>query len=269
MTEPSVQFSLQGNRGDIGVLTLNRPDIRNSMTPELLDAFAIASAEASTASRAGQLRCLVVTGTGSCFSSGADLSRIQRGGDHLAAHERSYAMYEPFLSLLDMAVPVIGALNGHAIGGGFGLALTCDLRIGARDATYGANFVTVGLAPGLAISYVLPRLIGVARANELLLAGRLVGGEEAERLGILNRAVDTADVLGEALALARTIADNAPLAVRATKYAIQRGLALQIRDAARLEAFAQAETVATEDAREGIAALLARRPPKFRGAPPR
>jgi enoyl-CoA hydratase/carnithine racemase len=97
-----------------------------------------------------------------------------------------------------------------------------------------------------------------------LLAGRLVSGEEAERLGILNRAVDAADVLGEALALARTIADNAPRAVRATKCAIQRGLALQIRDAARLEAFAQAETVATEDAREGIAALLARRPPKFR-----
>ena len=263
MTDPSVQFSLQGNRGDIGVLTLDRPDIRNSMTPELLDAFAIASAAASTASRAGQLRCLVVTGTGSCFSSGADLSRIQRDGDHLAPHERSYAMYEPFLSLLDIAVPVIGALNGHAIGGGFGLALACDLRIGARDATYGANFVTVGLAPGLAISYLLPRLIGVAHANELLLAGRLVGGEEAERLGILNRAVDAADVLGEALALARTIADNAPLAVRATKCAIQRGLALQIRDAARLEAFAQAETVATEDAREGIAALLARRPPKF------
>jgi enoyl-CoA hydratase/carnithine racemase len=259
MSDPAVRFSAEGA---IGVLTLNRPDNRNSMTPELLDAFAAASAQA----RAADLRCVVVTGTGTCFSSGADFkSTVQREGGHRAPNERSYAMYESFLSLLDIAVPVIGALNGHTVGGGFGLALVCDLRIGARDARYGANFVKLGLSPGMAISYLLPRLIGVARASELLLTGRLIDGAEAERLGILNRAVAADDVLGEALALARAIADNAPLAVRATKRAIQRGLDLQIRDAARLEAYAQAETLATDDAREGIAALLAKRPPKFTG----
>src|SRR6185295_12734278 len=259
MLDPAVRFAVSDA---IGVITLNRPDNRNSMTPELLDAFAAASAEA----RAADVRCVVVTGTGSCFSSGADFkSTLQREGDRRAPHERSYAMYESFLTLLDLGVPVIGALNGHAVGGGFGLALVCDLRIGARDAKYGANFVRLGLAPGMAISYTLPRLIGLARANDLLLTGRLVDGAEAEQLGILNRAVAAGDVLGEALALARTIADNAPRAVRATKRAIQRGLELQIRDAARLEAFAQAESVATDDAREGIAALLAKRPPKFTG----
>ena len=108
-------------------------------------------------------------------------------------------MYEPFLSLLDLEVPVVGALNGHAVGGGFGLALVCDMRIGALDAKYGANFVELGLAPGMSISYLLPRLVGVARANELLLTGRLVDGAEAERLGILNRAVPAADVLAEAM----------------------------------------------------------------------
>jgi enoyl-CoA hydratase/carnithine racemase len=259
MSDPAVRFSASD---DIGVITLNRPDNRNSMTPELLDAFAAASAQA----RAADVRCVVVTGTGSCFSSGADFkSTLQREGDRRAPHERSYAMYESFLTLLDLAVPVIGALNGHAVGGGFGLALVCDLRIGARDAKYGANFVRLGLAPGMAISYLLPRLIGLARANELLFTGRLVDGAEAEQLGILNRAVAAGDVLVEAMALARTIADNAPRAVRATKRAIQRGLDLQVRDAARLEAFAQAESVATDDAREGIAALLAKRPPKFTG----
>ncbi len=260
MSDPAVRFSASDA---IGVLTLNRPDNRNSMTPELLDAFAAAS----NAARGAELRCLVVTGTGTCFSSGADFkSTLQRGGDHRAPHERSYAMYEPFLSLLDIAVPVIGALNGHTVGGGFGLALLCDLRIGARDAKYGANFVKLGLAPGMAISYLLPRLVGVARASEMLLTGRLIDGPEAEQIGILNRAVASGDVLGEALALARTIADNAPLAVRATKRAIQRGLELQIRDAARLEAFAQAESLATADAREGIAALLGKRPPTFTGS---
>jgi enoyl-CoA hydratase/carnithine racemase len=260
MSDAAVRFAASDA---IGVLTLNRPDNRNSMTPELLDAFATASGQA----RAADLRCLVVTGTGACFSSGADFkSVIQRDGDRRAANERSYAMYEPFLSLLDLAVPVIGALNGHAVGGGFGLALLCDLRIGARDAKYGANFVKLGLAPGMAISYLLPRLIGVARASELLLTGRLIDGAEAEQLGILNRAVAAGDVLDEAMALAREIADNAPIAVRATKRAIQRGLELQIRDAARLEAYAQAESLETSDAREGIAALLAKRTPTFTGS---
>ena len=250
-------------RGTIGVITLDRPDNRNSMTPELLDAFAHASAAARADA---ELRCLVVTGTGSSFSAGADFkSTLQRDGDRRAPHEKSYAMYEPFLSLLDVAVPVIGALNGHAVGGGFGLALVCDLRIGAVDAQYGANFVRLGLAPGMAISYLLPRIIGLPRANELLLTGRLVDGREAEALGILNRAVPAADVLPEALALAGAVAEAAPLAVRATKRAIHRGLELQVREAARLEAFAQAETVGTDDAREGIAALLGKRPPAFTG----
>jgi enoyl-CoA hydratase/carnithine racemase len=261
MPDPAVRFFVEDS---IGVITLNRPDNRNSMTAELLDAFTDATTQARAAS---DVRCVVVTGSGSCFSSGADFkSRVQRDGDQRAPHERSYAMYEPFLSLLDIAVPVIGALNGHAVGGGFGLALVCDLRIGARDAKYGANFVKLGLAPGMAISYLLPRLVGLARANELLFTGRLVDGSEAEQLGILNRAVAAGDVLGEALALARTIAGNAPRAVRATKRAIQRGLDLHVRDAAGLEAYAQAESLATDDAREGIAALLAKRPPKFTGS---
>ncbi len=248
---------------DIGILTLDRPDQRNSMTPDLLDAFAAVMARARDDAAA---RCVVVTGAGSAFSAGADLKgSLQRAAADRAPHERSFAMYEPFLSLLDVAVPVIGALNGHAIGGGFGLALCCDLRIGAEDARYGANFVRLGLSPGMAISYLLPRLIGPARASELLLTGRLVDGREAERLGILNRAVPAAEVLPQAMALAREIAAAAPLAVRATKHALRRGLELAARDAARLEAYAQAETLATDDAREGIAALLEKRPPRFTG----
>jgi enoyl-CoA hydratase/carnithine racemase len=248
--------------GMVGVITLNRPDNRNSMTPELLDSFSAASA---TARADRSIRCLVVTGTGPCFSSGADFkSTLQRDTGESPA-DRSYAMYAPFLSLLDIEIPIVGALNGHTVGGGFGLALVCDLRIGALDAKYGANFVKLGLAPGMAISYMLPRLVGLARGNELLLTGRLVDGREAEALGILNRAVPAADVMPQAMAVATTIAGNAPIAVRATKAAIRRGLALAVREAAREEAVAQAETVATADCAEGIAALLAKRAPVFTG----
>ena len=247
----------------IGVITLNRPDERNSMTPELLDAFARASAAARADA---DIRALVVTGTGACFSAGADFKAgLQRGGSDLAPHERSYAMYEPFLSLLDIEVPVIGALNGHAVGGGFGLALVCDIRIAALEAKYGANFVALGLAPGMSISYLLPRLTGPARASELLLTGRLVDGAEAERIGIVNRAVASPQVMGEAMAMARAIAGNGPFAVRATKAAIRRGLAMDIRAAARAEAHDQAKSLTTDDAREGMAALLAKRKPIFTG----
>lgn len=253
---------LYATQGHVGVITLNRPDNRNSMTPELLDAFAAASA---TAKADASIRALVVTGTGNCFSSGADFkSTLQRDTGESPA-EKSYAMYVPFLSLLDIEVPIVAALNGHTVGGGFGLSLVCDIRIGAREAKYGANFVKLGLAPGMAISYLLPRLIGVARANELLFAGRLVEGPEAEALGILNRAVPTTDVMPVAMDLAKTIAGNAPLAVRATKAAIRAGLAMTVREAAREEAKAQAMTIATDDAKEGIAALLAKRTPNFTG----
>jgi len=117
----------------------------------------------------------------------------------------------------------------------------------------------------MAISYLLPRLVGVARANELLLTGRLVDGAEAERVGILNRAVPATEVLPAAMELAQTIAANAPVAVRYTKAGIRRGLALTVREAAMEEAVAQAETIASEDAKEGIAALLAKRTPVFTG----
>ena len=178
-------------------------------------------------------------------------------------------MYEPFLSLCDLDVPVVGALNGHAVGGGFGLALVCDIRIGAETAKYGANFTRLGLAPGMAISFLLPRIVGYPRSHELLLTGRLVGGNEAAALGILNRAVPSDEVFSSAMEIARAIAANAPIAVRETKAALRRGLgvtAQAIREAARAEAAVQAHSVDTDDCREGIAAWLEKRAPGFRGA---
>ncbi|HUH03731.1 MAG TPA: enoyl-CoA hydratase/isomerase family protein [Kofleriaceae bacterium] len=248
----------------VGIITLDRPDNRNSMTPELLDAFSAASAAARTD---GGARCVIITGTGTCFSAGADFkSTIQRDGTWpRQAHERSYAMYEPFLSVLDIEVPVIAALNGHTVGGGLGLALVCDIRVGNRDAKYGANFCKLGLHPGMSISYLLPHLIGASRAAELMFTGRLMLGEEAERVGLLSAAVGAEEVMPRAMETARAIAANAPIAVRMTKRTMYENLGWRVRDAAWREAFAQAVTVDTEDVAEGIAALLEKRPPVFHG----
>lgn len=252
-------------RGAIGIITLNRPDNRNSMTPELLDAFAAAVAQARADD---SLRCVVITGTGRCFSAGADFkSTLQRagGGRTLPPQEKSYAMYRPFLSVLDLEVPVIAALNGHTVGGGFGLSLVCDIRIGAADSKYGANFARLGLHPGMGISYLLPRLVGASKAAELLFTGRLFEGAEGERIGYLSQALPADEVLPAAMELATTIAGNAPIAVRMTKQTFYRGLGWDIRDGALTEAFAQAVTLETEDCAEGIAALLEKREPRFQG----
>lgn len=251
----------------IGIITLDRPDNRNSMTPELLAAFS----DAVAAARADRdARCVVITssatGPRACFSAGADFrSAVQLESAGRLPHQRSFAMYEPFLAVLDLEVPVIGALNGHAVGGGFGLALMCDLRVAALEARYGANFVRLGIHPGMAITYLLPRLIGAAAAAELLFTGRLVEGAEALRLGLVSRAVPADEVLPTAMQLARAIAANAPLAVRLTKRSLRRGLEWDPRGAALHEALVQAETLETEDAAHGIDALLRKQTPRFTG----
>ena len=252
-------------RNHVAIVRLNRPDERNSMTPEMLDRFrqVVPSVAADPA-----IRCVVITGSGKCFSAGADLKRaVQRDLADRARqpHERSFAMYEPFLGVLDIEVPVVGALNGHAVGGGFGLSLLCDVRIANREAKYGANFARLGLSAGLGISYLLPRLVGAERAAELLFTGRLVTGEEAERLGLVSEAVAPDEVEPRALELAERIASSAPYAVRAMKRSLYEGLGWRVREAAWREAHAQAASLATDDATEGMSALLDKREPEFTG----
>jgi enoyl-CoA hydratase/carnithine racemase len=249
----------------IGVITLNRPDNRNSMTSELLDSFHERVQQARTEK---SLRCVVITGKGRCFSAGADLrSQVQRDDldRPLEPHERSYAMYRPFLSVLDIEVPTIGALNGHTVGGGFGLSLVCDMRVANKEAKFGANFARLGFSSGMAISYILPKLVGIPKATELLFTGRLFSGEEAADMGIVNYALPPEDVLPKALELAKEVAHSAPLAVRDIKKLFYENLDFNPRAAAMTEAVAQARTIDTDDAKEGMAALLEKRQPVFKG----
>jgi enoyl-CoA hydratase/carnithine racemase len=157
-------------------------------------------------------------------------------------------------------------MQGHAIGGGLGLAIVCDLRVAHASARYGANFVRLGLHPGMANTYLLPRLMGVPNAVELLLTGRLVDGAEAARRGLVHYAEpDAAAVLAKARALAAEVASAAPLAVRWTKRSLYEALAWDPKTAARREALLQSRSFETEDFREGVAALLAKRGPRFQG----
>lgn len=247
----------------VGMITLNRPDDRNAMTPELLDAFSDAIDEA----RADDgVRCLVMTGKGRCFSAGADLrSSMQRSDLGKPSREASFAMYEPFLKVLDVEVPVIAAMNGHTVGGGFGLTLLADIRVANVDAKYGVNFARLGIHSGLGISYLLPRLVGAAHASELLFTGKLIRGHEALRIGLVSHAEEADAVLPTAMGLARAIAASAPMAVQQMKASIRRGLRWEIRAAALEEAGLQAASLETDDAKEGVSAILEKREPEFTG----
>src|SRR5690606_27747854 len=154
-------------------------------------------------------------------------------------------------------------IQGHAVGGGFGLSLLCDVRIASESAKLGTNFARLGLHSGLGISFLLPRLVGVSRAAELLFTGKTISGQEAACWGLVSQALPTSQVLPAALDLAREIAAAAPIAVRGMKASLYEGLDWRVREAALSEAYRQAETLETQDLMEGLAAMRERRAPQF------
>jgi enoyl-CoA hydratase len=189
-------------------------------------------------------------------------SRTTGGG---GTTEPPKAFYKRYLSLRQLEIPTIAAINGPAVGAGFCIALACDMRIAAANARMGLNFVRLGIHPGMAGTFTTPRIVGLAKACEVIFTGKLYTGEEAFALGLVNRVVPPEKLLAEAGALAREIASNAPVAVRLTKRALYRGEADLLEAALDVESEYQAHTWTTEDAKEGITAMTEKRAPKFRG----
>lgn len=265
MSEDPVLFDVVDH---VATLTLNLADRRNAMTPALLQRFAerVEEVRANT-----DVRVLVVRGTGKYFCNGADFASIgeMAGKSGLPGtagmREAVRKIYGSFLGLLKVEVPTIAHVNGHAIGGGLGLALACDMRVAAKEAKLGANFTRLGLSPGMAISYILPRLVGVPRAAELLFTGRIVTGDVAASLGLVNYACAREELDAKVDSLAREIALCAPVALRLAKRALYSGLGFEPERALDFEAFAQSACLDTKDFREGVAAMFERRDPKFEG----
>ena len=160
-----------------------------------------------------------------------------------------------FLSIRDLPCPTLAAINGAAIGAGFCVALGCDFRYASQEAKLGLNFTRVGVHPGMAATWNLPRLVGPGMAAELLYTSRLVDGDEAVRVGLVNRAMPRGEVLLATQAAAAEIAGNAPLAVRAVKQALRRSESQSLEDQLQFEASEQAKNFESADAHEGLAAI--------------
>lgn len=248
----------------IAIVTLDLPSKRNAMS----DPMTASWLRVMTLLREDPLlAAVVVTGAGSAFCAGGDLEWIAKDPDAQVVdlRHRMLTFYRSWLTIKDLEVPTIAAINGHAIGAGFAVALACDIRYAAADAKLGVPFTALGLHPGMATSWSLPNVAGFAVARDLLLTGRLVTGDEAVALGLVSRSLPVQDVLGEALAAADRVAASAPIATKLTVAALRDGGHQSFRDGLEWEALAQAVTLATEDLQEGIAAAAARRAPVFRG----
>jgi enoyl-CoA hydratase len=268
MPAPLVQIARDGA---IAILTLSDPERRNAMSEAMGQAF---SEEIARLGAEPDLRALVLTGAGEAFCAGGDLgmieARARQGAERprLARREIRDGMrgfYGLFLAVRDLPCPTLAAINGHAIGAGLCVALACDLRVASRDAKLGLNFTRLGLHPGMGASWTLPRLIGPARAAELLFTGRLISGAEAAEIGMVNRACAPERVLPECLELAREVAEAAPIAVAGVKRALARSAAAGLDDQLQFEASEQALCFESRDVHEGLAAARERRRPRFEG----
>jgi enoyl-CoA hydratase/carnithine racemase len=250
----------------IHVATLNRPDHYNAMTSTMFDDLRRLVQEVADDPDS---RVLVLTGAGRAFCAGYDIDAATElptmsAIAFLRLQERAA---EALRALRALRVPVIAAVNGVAAGGGMALALACDIRIGSPTARFNAAFVKIGLSAGdLGTSWLLPRLVGPARAAEIAFTGRMIGAEEAERIGLLNSVSAEGGALGDALAMATAICANSPRGVELSKRALQANLEIPSYSAAmELENRGQALLTRTSDMPEALAAFTDRRSPSFTG----
>ena len=246
----------------VAVVTLNRPDIRNTMTSELTSEW---NTTLDQLVEDGETRCLVVTGAGNSFCAGADLSWLDQGSHDTTIDRMRHRMlpfYRSWLRPRQLPFPVIAAVNGTAIGAGLCLALSCDIRYASPDAVFSTPFVHLGTHPGMAATFLLPETIGQSRAREMLFTGREVRAEEAREWGLISGIAP--DVVAFAVEVASQIAAAGPVAARLTKAGLEAG-SDGLEASIRWESLAQPVTLATDDIHEGIEAFRSGRRPIFRG----
>jgi enoyl-CoA hydratase len=257
--------------GDVVTLTFNNPARRNAMSREMGEAF---SDQISQLAADESIRAVIVTGAGRAFSAGGDMAML----DDLAAQgerdpnlaqrpirDTMRSFYGLFLSVRDLPCPTIAAINGHAIGAGFCVALACDMRFASNQAKLGLNFAMLGIHPGMAATWIVPRLVGPALAAELLYTGRIFGATEAAAMGLVNRAIEPDALLGVAQSVAGEIAAAAPIVNRGIKRALARSMDSNLEGQLEFEAREQSLNFGSHDAREGLAAAREKRAPKFEG----
>jgi len=264
---PDYKCLLYDVRDAVATLTLNRPERLNALGDTLRDDLHDAVQRAGADS---DVRAIVLTGAGKGFCSGGDVKAMNEARE--ARAERSIVdkvapqRDRVLVAMRDAPQPIIAAVNGAAAGAGMNLALACDIRLAATTARFGQTFVRRGLHPDWGGTYFLPRIVGLAKACELIFTGEMIDAQEALSLGIVTAVYPPEHLLPAARDLAAKIAAGPPLAIRLARRALYRNQAADLEAALEFETFAQNVCAETEDAREGIRAFVEKRAPKFHGS---
>ena len=246
----------------VGIITMHRPEVRNAMNTQMMreirDCFSAFYIDPDVAA------CLVLTGAAGGFCSGADL-RERKGMTDVAWRQQHAVVEQMVRALNECPIPVIAAVNGAAYAGGMELALGSDFIYAAQSARFALTEVTLGILPGASGTQNLPRAVGVRRAKELILTGAPFTAAEAYEWGMVNKVCADDKLMEEVMAVARRIADNAPISVRQAKKAMDRSMDLDRHTGYQFELEAYYRTVTTEDRQEGINAFNEKRKPKYKG----
>lgn len=247
----------------IVTITLNDPSALNAMGEEMAQEFR--SVVDNLAQRKRELGAIILTGAGKAFSAGGDLAMLD-AKRALSTEENRLRMrefYAAFLSIRELEVPLIAAIQGPAIGAGMCLATACDLRVASETATLGFTFVRLGLHPGMGATYFLPRVVGAAAASELLLTGRVITAAEAYRLGLVSEITKPEETLSAAERLAQEVMRGGPECIRQLLASLRAG-PLSLDESLEREARTQAMNYPSEEFAEGLSALREKRAAKFR-----
>lgn len=243
----------------VATLTLNRPQVLNALNRSMVDEI---DAAIDRIARDNNIRVVVLTGAGKHFAAGADVNDMALMGPEEA---RSFAFGTIFNKLENLPQPVIAAVKGYALGAGFEMALTADIRLAGSSARFGLPEINLGIMPGAGGTQRLPRLIGNAQAKELIFLGHNIDAPTALQLGLVNRIVADEELLDEALKMAEKMSAKPPLALKMAKRTINTGLNLDIKSGTDLEVISWSDLFATEDQKEGMKAFLEKRKPNFTG----
>ena len=254
--------------GEIGTLTLNRPEALNAMDPIMIGELPLI---ASWLADSAPLRALIVTGAGRAFCAGGDVNWFQRGVEDdavdLPSNVRQAAdvLHQGMIDFRRIPFPVIAAINGPAAGAGLSLALMCDTRIASEEAFLAVAYGRIGASPDGGMTYFLPRLLGPSRAIELMLNDPNLSAEDALAIGLVSKVVPADALMDEARAKAAELAEKAPYYVRMTKLLVSQSLDNTLADHLQLERHGIAESMGTEDLRNGLRAFLAGEKAEFKG----
>lgn len=247
--------------GAIGILTLNRPEIMNAINNELIIEI---SQAIDTIAKSTQIRVLIITGSDKVFAAGGDIKAMLEF-DPLQANKFVIPIHKVFNQIAELPKPTIAAICGYALGGGAELTLTCDFRIAADNAKFGFPEVNLGIFPAAGGSQRLPRLIGMARAKELMFIGDTIDAPTALSIGLVNQVVPKDALMEKAIELADKLSRKPPLTIKALKESMDNVFKTSINTGLNVEIEKFCSLFATQDQKEGMGAFLERRKPDFQG----